>query len=349
MTAQPVEIRKLLVGGVVLLAAVTMLVVLWLPGSRESGQVAGGRRGHISLDEIPVDGRRAYQVLVDLCALGPRPSGSPGMLAQQKYLENYYRQRGGQVRWQRFRARHPLTGKPVTMANLLVQWHPQRKERILLCAHYDTRPFPDRDPDAAGRRGIFLGANDGASGVAVLCELAHHMAEMPGEIGVDFALFDGEELVFDDDRDPYFLGSRFFAQQYANDPPAYRYRAAVLLDMVGDKFLQIYQERHSVRWRDTRPITRDLWKTAARLGVREFIPRVGYEVRDDHVMLHDVGGIPSCDIIDFDYSIPGSGRSFWHTRQDTPDKCSPLSLAKVGWVVLEWLTQQQVSRVSASP
>ena len=88
----------------------------------------------------------------------------------------------------------------------------------------------------------------------------------------------------------------------------------------------------------------DIWRTAHRLGVREFIARPGHKVRDDHLQLHNVAGIPSCNIIDFDYPRPGfrrSRNSYWHTTLDTPDKCAPLSLAKVGWVVLEWVKQVQ--------
>jgi hypothetical protein len=100
--------------------------------------------------------------------------------------------------------------------------------------------------------------------------------------------------------------------------------------MVGDADLQIYEELNSLRWRDTRPLVMDIWNTARRLGVREFIPRPKHEISDDHLPLHDVAGIPTCDIIDFDYP-------YWHTQGDTPEHCSALSLAKVGWVLAQWL------------
>jgi len=223
---------------------------------------------------------------------------------------------------------------------LIVQWHPEKKERILLCAHYDTRPYPDRDPNPRRRRGTFIGANDGASGVAVLAELGKHVAGLESRYGIDFALFDGEEFVFQEDRDPYFIGSEYFARQYVGNPPAYRYRCAVLLDMVGDANLTIRPDRLSLSWPDSRPLVRDIWAVARKLGVTEFKTRPYLTViTDDHLKLHDVGGIPACDIIDFDYTAPRSRRSYWHTEADTPDKCSADSLGKVGWVVLEWLRQ----------
>ena len=296
-------------------------------------------RSTLHLVEIPFNGQRAYQFLQDISDLGPRPSGSEGMAQQQKMLAEHFERLGGRVNRQQFRARHPEDGSAVVMANLLVEWHPQRTERVLLCAHYDTRPFPDRDPDPRRRKGIFVGANDGASGVAVLTEMAYHMRDLDSKYGVDFVLFDGEEFVFDDRRDKYFLGSEFFARNYVAQPPAYRYRWGVLLDMVGDADLQLFQEKHSKRWSDTRPLVVDIWNTANRLGVTEFIVRPRHKVRDDHLMLHDIGKIPTCDIIDFDYPRPGAKISYWHTEADTADKCSALSLAKVGWVVHVWLQE----------
>lgn len=282
----------------------------------------------------PLDATRAYGYLQQICALGPRRSGSDGMKKQQELLKQHFKKLGGKVGFQRFAARNPLGGDKVPMANLIVEWHPDRKERILLCAHYDTRPLPDQDPDPRLRReGVFVGANDGGSGTAVLMELAHLMPTLAGDVGIDFVLFDGEELVYDDARDPYFVGSTWFARQYVEHPPAHQYRWGVLLDMVGDTNLTIYEERHSATWRDTRPLVKEIWAAAGKLGVDEFVPRVGYAVRDDHLPLRNTAKIPTCNIIDFDYP-------YWHTTGDVVQRCAPSSLAKVGWVVYEWLKAQ---------
>jgi len=283
------------------------------------------------------DGRRSYAYLRQICALGPRISGSAGMQRQQKLLEKHFLNLGAQVDYQRFQVkRHPITGQPVPLANLIIQWHPEARERILLCAHYDTRPRPDREIDPRKRRsGVFLGANDGASGVAVLMELGHHVAGLPNRYGLDFVLFDGEEFVFDERQDPYFLGSEWFARSYQGQPPEHQYVAGVLLDMVGDAKLTVYQERYSASWPDTRPLVKEIWGTAQRLGVKEFIPRIKYEVRDDHVPLHQIAKIPIIDVIDFEY--PDRSNRFWHTTNDAPGRCSADSLGKVGWVLQEWL------------
>jgi glutaminyl-peptide cyclotransferase len=283
----------------------------------------------------PLDPKRAFGYLEELCDLGPRYSGSPAMLKQQKLLVDYFQKLGGKVSLQEFRAKNPLGGGLVPMANIIVQWHPERKDRILLAAHYDTRPLPDRDRNPIARKqGRFIGASDGASGTATLMELAHFMPKLDSKFGVDFVIFDGEELVYQERRDPYCLGSTWFARQYVSKPPEHKYHWGVLLDMIGDADLQIYYEEQSYYWRNTRPLIEMIWNTARRLGVREFIPEVRYKVDDDHVPLRNIAKIPTCDIIDFDYPA-------WHTELDTPMRCSGESLAKVGWVVLEWLKTVQ--------
>jgi glutaminyl-peptide cyclotransferase len=284
-------------------------------------------------EEIPFDGARAYEYLKQLCAIGPRRSGSAGMAAQQKLLVDHFQKLGGKVEWQRFQARHPLDGSLVPMANLIIHWNPESKERVLLCGHYDTLPFPLMDPDNA--RGVFVGANDNGSGVALLMELGRHVAKRTSSYGVDFVMLDGEEFIFRRDGD-YFLGSEHFARTYAKAARSFTYRWGVLLDMVGSTTLQLYQEGYSTSWRDTRPLVESIWATAARLGVREFVAQRKYDIRDDHLPIHQIARIPICDIIDAGYMSEGVSPP-WHTQGDTPDKCSALSLAKVGWVLDEWL------------
>ena len=277
-------------------------------------------------------GTRAMEYLEAICEFGPRPSGSIGMQKQREFLIRHFQKAGAKVFRQAFRSRDGRTGDWVHMENLIVSWHPSRNERVLLGAHYDTRPYPDRDRRQP--KGVFVGANDGASGVAVLMELADSMAEIKGSVGVDFVFFDAEEYVFEEGRDAYCLGSLFFARQYAASRKAgaisYAYRCGVILDMVGDRNLTIWQEQQSVEWPDTRPVVNSIWATAEQLKVREFVPRPKYVINDDHVPLRMTGGIPTCDIIDFDYP-------HWHTTQDVPANCSAKSLGLVGQVMLTWL------------
>lgn len=274
------------------------------------------------------DADRAFRYLQQVCDIGPRISGTEGMQRQQMLIEDHFTALNARVHYQEFDIAHPQTGEPVRMRNLIVSWHPDRQERLILCCHYDTRPFPDQEPLAVNRTKPFIGANDGGSGVALLMELGHHMGELETQLGVDFVFFDGEELVYDD-NDKYFLGSEHFATQYRDHPPqSFRYVKGVLVDMVADRNLNIYMEKNSLKYASE--VTRSIWSTAKRLRVREFIPRSKYAIRDDHLPLNEIAGIPTCDIIDFDYP-------YWHKRNDLPAACSGASMAKVGRVLLAWL------------
>ena len=287
-----------------------------------------------SAGESEYDGERAFAILEHLCRIGRRVSNSPGMAQQQAFLTDHFQRLGAIVTRQEFTAPHPVHRTPVPMTNLIVSWHPESHERVVLCAHYDTRPFPDQDPDPRGRRGEFIGANDGASGVACLAELGRHLRPWQGRYGVDFVLFDGEEFVFRR-GDKYFHGSEHFARQYVAQPPNHTYRWGILLDMVADAELHLYQEKNSVSWPDTRPLVASIWRTAAEMGIREFIPKPEYAVQDDHLALRNIARIPTCDLIDFYYPRPGV--NYWHTRADLPENCSADSLRKVGSVILRWL------------
>jgi len=285
------------------------------------------------LADVPFDGDNAYRHLNAICAIGKRVSGTPGMKRQQAMLSEHFTKAGGKVRMQTFNARHPQTGFPVPMSNMIVEFHPERTERVILCAHYDTRPFPDED--RKNPRGHFIGANDGASGVAVLMEMARLLPGLQSRYGVDIVLFDGEELVYDKQRDPYFLGSEYFAKDYIGNRPKHKYVCGVLLDMVGDKSLQLYMEKNSLLY--ARGVTRDIWQVGRELGAKAFIGRARHTVRDDHLALNQIAKIPVCDIIDFDYPRPGYARQYWHTEKDVPANCSAESLGVTGKVVFEYL------------
>ena len=284
---------------------------------------------------VKLNVRRAKQYLIDICKIGPRVSGSRGMAAQQKLLADHFTNHGAKVKTQLFDSAHPLTGRPVRFANLIVSWNPKATERILLACHYDTRPYPDRD--RRNPRGRFIGANDGASGVALFMEMAHHMKVLKPTYGIDMVFFDGEEFVFSKDSpiSRYFLGSKYFATQYVKRPPKHKYIFGIVVDMVGDRKLELKMERNSLKYAPD--LTKSIWSTAKSLRIREFIFREGYEVQDDHIPLNQIAKIPTCDIIDFDYP-------HWHTTRDTPAQCSGGSLVKVARVLLTWL--ENVPRAS---
>jgi glutaminyl-peptide cyclotransferase len=283
-----------------------------------------------------IDGKRAFGYLEKICEIGPRVAGTEANARQRKMVAEHFAKAGGKVKEQPFHAEHPLTGRRVDMVNLIGSWHPERLRRVVICAHYDTRPRADQEEDAERLNQPFLGANDGASGVALLMEIANHLNTLETPWGVDLVLFDGEELVYGNNprRGEYFLGSWHFARAYAEQRergarPRMQYDAGILLDMVGGKNMTIKREPNSLEFAPD--LVREVWTVARQLDARSFSNEVGREVMDDHLPLNDAR-IPSIDLIDFDYP-------HWHKIDDVPKNCSAESLAEVGRVVTAWLAQ----------
>jgi hypothetical protein len=283
-----------------------------------------------------IDGKRAFGYLEKICEIGPRIAGTEANARQRKLVAEHFTKAGGNVKEQPFHASHPLTGRRVDMVNLIGSWHPERLHRIVICAHYDTRPRADQEEDPDRLNQPFLGANDGASGVALLMEIANHLDRLETTWGVDIVLFDGEELVYGNNprRGEYFLGSKRFARAYADQRehggrPRVQYEAAILLDMVGGKDMTIKREPYSLEFAPE--LVREVWAIARQLDARSFSNEVGREVMDDHLSLNDAR-IPAIDLIDFDYP-------HWHKIDDVPKNCSAESLAEVGRVVTAWLAQ----------
>jgi glutaminyl-peptide cyclotransferase len=277
-------------------------------------------------EPAPLDAERSMDYLKAVCKLGPRVSGSEGMKKQQALLEKHFTKRGGKVEWQKFTARQRSQREPVEMANLIVRWHPDRRRRVILCAHYDTRPLADQEPDPRKWREPFLGANDGGSGVALLMEMAHHVKDIKTSVGVDLVLFDGEEFIYKS-GDDYFFGSKHFAAEHRRSRPTFAYAAAVLVDMVGGKGARFPIEVNS--WFSAAPLVQEVWTAAADLGCEAFVNREGPRVDDDHLALNRAG-IPAINIIDLSYR-------HWHRLSDVPENCSGESLAQVGRVLSVWL------------
>ena len=286
-------------------------------------------RGGTAAPVVPFDARRAMGYLEDVCKIGPRISGSDGMKQQQELLRKHFEALGGKVAFQRFTSQQNSQRRPVDMANLIVSWHPERERRVILCSHYDTRPIADQEPDHRSWREPFVSANDGGSGVALLMELAQHLKDLKTEVGVDFVFFDGEEYVFEPERDRYFFGSQHFSSAYTRGKSRdkQRYVGAILLDMVGGKNPRFPIEPHS--WFHAGLLVQEIWGIAAELKCTAFREGMGREVLDDHIALNKAG-IPAVDLIDFDYQ-------HWHRLSDTPENCSGDSLEQVARVLAVWL------------
>ncbi|MGD0611669.1 MAG: M28 family peptidase [Anaerolineales bacterium] len=259
------------------------------------------------------NGERAYQDVLTQMAFGPRTPGSTAHIRTIAWMESQLRKAGWQVTIQAAtELGHPLQN---VIAN-----RTGAAPEIILGTHYDSRLLADQDP-GPGRFAPVPGANDGASGVAVLLELARSLPRTA--IPIQLVFFDAEDDGGFAGWD-WLLGSRAFVASLTTHP-----RAAIILDMVGDQDLNIYMECNS-----NPTLDQAIWAQAAALGyAKQFIPRTKYCMLDDHTPFLQAG-IPAVDIIDFDYP-------YWHTAADTADKVSAQSLQVVGRTVLAWLLAQK--------
>jgi hypothetical protein len=330
------QIRRFLIGVPLAVAAIVLGVstLHWMRSSEASVAM---------VTPAPIDGERAFHYLKTICEMGPHVAGTDENARVRLLAAEHFRKQGAEIREQPFEAIHPRTREAVRMVNLLASWHPERKARVVIGAHYDTRPFPDEERDPVKRKTPFVGANDPASGIAMLMELAHHLSTLKTPWGVDLVLFDGEELVYGggpDYQGEYFLGSKAFARSYADSLDSgtigYQYAYGFVLDLIAGKNAQLKQEPYSL---DFAPgLVKEVWAVARALKSRAFKDRVGRSVLDDHLPLNNAG-IPTIDIIDFEYP-------HWHRASDLPQNCSAESLTEVGRVLTAWLTQNQQRRRS---
>jgi hypothetical protein len=267
------------------------------------------------------NGQTAFGYLQQQVAFGPRVPNTPGHQRTGDWLEAQLRQRADTVVVQAFTQR--ISGGPtLRLRNFFARFRPQATERVLFLAHWDTRPKADKSPNLGQQQLPVPGANDGASGVAVLLGVADALKGRAPAVGVDLLFVDGEDWGDFSDSTQTLLGARYFA---AHLPPGYTTLYAVLFDMVGDKDLQILQEGYSVS--RAPEVVQRVWETAQRLGYgRVFVPNVGEALTDDHVPLQQAG-IRAIDVIDFTFP-------YHHTTEDTIDKVSAASLQIVGDVAV---------------
>ncbi len=278
------------------------------------------------------NGRDAFTFLLRQTSFGPRNPGSQGHRSCLEYLGSTLRELADSVAFQDF-AYQGYDHEQLHLTNVIASFRPQMTSRILLCAHWDTRPRAEHDENKSLRDKPIIGANDGASGVAVLLEIAALLKKNPPPIGVDLVLFDGEDYGKEGDTDRYLLGSRYYA---SNLDKTVIPRFGILLDMIGDTYLEIPREQNSMRFAPD--VMNLVWSKAQELGVTQFVDVQGEEIMDDHLPLNQAG-IKTIDLIDFDY--PDQTNRYWHTQQDTPDHCSAESLEAVGTVLTNVLFSQQ--------
>ena len=285
---------------------------------------AGG--GSTGSNSVEFSGTTAFKYVQQQMAFGPRVPNTPGHVQTGDWLLSELRARADTVIVQSFQQK-TSKGQTLKLRNFFARFRPQATDRILFLAHWDTRPFADKSANLGQQRLPVPGANDGASGVAVLLGVADALKARPATIGVDLLFVDGEDYGDFADSTETLLGARYFARHL---PPGYTTLFAVLFDMVGDRDLQIFQEGYSVQ--NAPEVVQRVWQTAERLGYGSvFVKRVNQTLTDDHVPLQAVG-IRAIDVIDFDFP-------YHHTTEDTIDKVSAESLQIVGNVAVALIRQ----------
>jgi glutaminyl-peptide cyclotransferase len=295
------------------LVAVLGLILLAVPMATGgcAGAVAEPGDERLLVPERSFDGERAYQYALDQCEIGPRPAGSEAGWATGEYILGMLEELGWQTETQEFEY------EGVRLRNVIGKRG--QGPVLILGAHYDTRPVADRDPEHADE--AIVGGNDGASGVAVLLELADVLGQYELQNEVWLVFFDGEDSGGVNGW-PFSVGSAYMAENLTVEPAW-----VVVVDMVGAKDQVFYYEGNSD------PALREsLWAIAGELGYGEFVRQVGRSIVDDHLPFVEAG-IPAVDIIGFPYA-------YWHTLGDTCDQVSAESLERVGRVLEEAILQE---------
>jgi Zn-dependent M28 family amino/carboxypeptidase len=259
----------------------------------------------------------AWQHLLKQVSFGPRVPNTQGHRACRNYIEKELLAVCDQVERQEFSV--PANGEKLQMCNIIGRLDLEKSRRILLLAHWDTRPTADMNPPGKRKQPI-EGANDGASATAILLELARVFSEKRPEVGIDFLFTDGED--YGPSLDMMFLGAEHFAGKLSHGQvKAINY--AILLDMVGDRSLDIHPETHSEG--SAPELFVAMREINRKLGYNHFHTSGAYEIYDDHLPIME-RGVKIYDFIDFNYP-------YWHTTEDKAERCSAYSLGSVGLTV----------------
>ena len=277
----------------------------------------------------------AYNYVAKQLKFGPRVPGSEAHKQCSEWFIDFFNEKADTVYVQDFRTRL-YNGNGIDGKNIIAAFNPEAKKRILLAAHWDSRPFADHDPDEKNWNTPIDGANDGASGVGVLMEIARLMKETPTNVGVDIILFDLEDygapyylnLMTNDD---WALGSQYWSK----NPHIYNYRAyfGILLDMVGAPNAKFPKEYYSQQFAPA--LSNDVWRIAREIGYSDyFTNELGHPINDDHIYVNVHARIPMIDIIHLENNSESSFYPYWHTVKDNIEQIDPKTLGMVGDVVV---------------
>ena len=297
----------------------------------------------IAVTQVQFNADSAYASVVAQCDFGPRVPGSAAHDRCGDYIVARFKALGLSVSEQRADQK-AWDGKVLHTRNIIAAYRPELSDRIIICTHWESRPWADADPDSSLHRQPVMAANDGASGVAVMLEVARKLEELKPELGIDFICFDSEDYGMpywaetDDvaDGSDWCLGSQYWAAH--PHVPGYKARFGILLDMVGGRDARFCFEGISMRYASE--VMVHVWDAAGRAGASQlFLAEQGGYAQDDHVPMNEVAGIPTIDIIPYVEGEHTFGET-WHTTQDTPENISRETLKGVGQTLLQFLSEK---------
>jgi hypothetical protein len=319
--------------------SVLMLLAAMMTACK-SGKAANdaAQQDSVSVPSFSADSAMSY--LLKQCDFGARVLGTKAHDDCAQYIASAFKSQGCEVSFQEAEFTF-YNGSKYKGCNIIASTNPDAKLRIMLCAHWDSRPWADADPDESNHKKPVMAANDGASGVAVLIELARQLKNQKANIGVDFVCFDAEDAgvpdwdenyagTTEDEESTWCLGSQY----WANNPHRTDIEFAVLLDMVGGQGATFYKEQFSSYYAPA--VVERVWAAAREAGYSSSFPdEEGGGITDDHLPLNRIAQIPAIDIISY---YPNQRPGFcptWHTVNDTPENIDPNSLKVVGQTLLQ--------------
>ena len=277
----------------------------------------------------------AYQFVKEQVDFGPRVPNTEAHVACGNYLADEL-ERHGAVVTNQFVDLQAYTGTMLKSRNIIGSFQPDNKKRVALFAHWDSRPWADHDPNPANRKTPILGANDGASGVGVLLEIARLINQQQPNVGVDIIFLDSEDYGLHTEEDystseeTWCLGSQYWARNPHTQ--GYNPRYGILLDMVGGHNPTFYREYFSEKY--ARNVNKKVWDMAKKLNYGTYFgDQRGGAATDDHLFINEIANIPTIDIIPPDATGQFSFDPNWHTLKDDMSNINPATLQAVGTVV----------------
>ena len=281
----------------------------------------------------------AYIYLQEQCDFGPRTMNSTAHDKCEKWIIQKFEQYGCKVTTQKATL-NGYDGTPLRSTNIIASYNPEATTRIMFCAHWDCRPWADNDPDSTNWHKPIVAANDAASGVGVMIELARILKGSGLELGVDFICFDAEDygtpqwFEGEDPGDTWALGAQYFAN---NLPEGYAPRYGILLDMVGGVGAKFYREGMSMQYAPA--IVKKVWNAARQVSYGSYFPKAdGGMITDDHIPVNQTANIPCIDVIPYypDCAQSSFGPT-WHTIADNMDNIDKNTLKAVGQTMVQVL------------